>query len=94
MQRDARFSRPCFAGGILALLALLVYGCTGLKRSAVSSSNNPFANGANIGWLQQMEATGYTFYNEKGEPEDSFKILKDRYCFFANGVKYSEIRLT
>ena len=27
--------------------------------------------------LPQMEASGYTFYNDQGEPEDCFKILKD-----------------
>ncbi len=29
-----------------------------------------FAKGADIGWLQQMEATGYKFYNVNGEEED------------------------
>lgn len=33
--------------------------------------------GADIGWLQQMEATGYKFYNDSGKEEDCFKILKD-----------------
>ena len=37
----------------------------------------PFAKGADISWLPQMEATGYTFYNDQGVAEDCFKILKD-----------------
>ncbi|OPJ59110.1 glycoside hydrolase family 53 protein [Clostridium oryzae] len=36
-----------------------------------------FAKGADVGWLQQMEATGYTFYNDNGEEEDCLKILKE-----------------
>lgn len=36
-----------------------------------------FAKGADIGWLQQMEETGYKFYNANGEEEDCLKILKD-----------------
>ncbi|MCX6218908.1 glycosyl hydrolase 53 family protein [Spirosoma sp.] len=37
-----------------------------------------FARGADVGWLQQMEATGYVFYNDKGVAQDCFQILKDR----------------
>lgn len=36
-----------------------------------------FAKGADISWLPQMEATGYTFYNDKGVKQDCFQILKD-----------------
>ncbi len=36
-----------------------------------------FAKGADIGWLPQMEAAGFTFYNTKGEKQDCMKILKD-----------------
>jgi arabinogalactan endo-1,4-beta-galactosidase len=36
-----------------------------------------FAKGADVGWLHQMEATGYKFYNVNGEEEDCLKILKD-----------------
>ncbi len=36
-----------------------------------------FAKGADISWLPQMEASGYTFYNDNGKAEDCFKILKD-----------------
>lgn len=35
------------------------------------------AKGADIGWLQQMEATGYVFYDSYGEPGDCLDILKD-----------------
>ena len=40
--------------------------------------DSKFAKGADISWLPQMEATGYEFYNEKGEKEDVLKILKSK----------------
>lgn len=36
-----------------------------------------FAKGADIGWLAQMEATGYRFYDKHGQPQDCLRILKD-----------------
>ncbi len=36
-----------------------------------------FAKGADVGWLHQMEATGYVFYNEQGKPQDCLAILHD-----------------
>ena len=37
-----------------------------------------FAKGAETGWLQQMEANNYKFYNEQGVEQDCFRILKDK----------------
>ena len=51
-------------------------GCAA-KRSAITNHTNAFVKGADIGWLPQMEATGYKFYNNQGVEEDCFKILKD-----------------
>ncbi len=36
-----------------------------------------FAKGADVGWLPQMEATGFRFYDSKGQPTDCLQILKD-----------------
>ena len=36
-----------------------------------------FVKGADISWLPQMEASGYTFYNDSGVAQDCFRILKD-----------------
>ena len=36
-----------------------------------------FVKGADIGWLQQMEATGYKFYDSTGIQKDCMQILKD-----------------
>lgn len=41
------------------------------------SQNKPFAKGADVGWLPQMEATGYKFYNKHGKEQDCLQILKD-----------------
>ncbi|MFH4969310.1 arabinogalactan endo-1,4-beta-galactosidase [Gaetbulibacter sp. M240] len=40
--------------------------------------NNNFAKGADVGWLSQMEATGYIFYDTDGTPKDCLQLLKDR----------------
>jgi len=36
-----------------------------------------FVRGADIGWLQQMEATGYKFYDSTGTQKDCMLILKE-----------------
>jgi arabinogalactan endo-1,4-beta-galactosidase len=36
------------------------------------------AKGADVGWLPQMEASGYKFYDHNGKAEDCLKILKDQ----------------
>lgn len=43
-----------------------------------SQKKSKFAKGADISWLPQMEATGYQFYNEKGEKDDALNILKSK----------------
>lgn len=37
-----------------------------------------FAKGADIGWLSQMELTGYTFYDADGTKKECLQLLKDR----------------
>ena len=59
---------------VIALVILLFAGC---KPTTSPSSKDDFAKGADISWLPQMEASGYVFYNENGEAEDCFQILKD-----------------
>lgn len=39
---------------------------------------NVFAKGADVGWLPQMEATGYKFYDKDGIEKDCLQLLKDR----------------
>ena len=42
-----------------------------------SCQSVPFAKGADIGWLPQMEATGYKFYDTDGKEKDCLQLLKD-----------------
>ena len=37
-----------------------------------------FANGADVGWLSQMEASGYVFKNSSGVKENCLQILKEK----------------
>jgi arabinogalactan endo-1,4-beta-galactosidase len=37
-----------------------------------------FVKGADIGWLNQMEATGYKFYDSTGAQKECLEILKDK----------------
>jgi arabinogalactan endo-1,4-beta-galactosidase len=61
---------------ICLFAALIISGCAA-KKSAITNHSNAFVKGADIGWLPQMEATGFKFYNDQGVEEDCFKILKD-----------------
>jgi arabinogalactan endo-1,4-beta-galactosidase len=58
---------PFFRGLVILLAAL----------SSIAAQAQDFAKGADISWLPQMEATGYTFYNDKGMKQDCFQILKE-----------------
>ena len=66
-----------YASALLGLAMLAV----------VSATAQTFAQGADVGWLQQMEATGYTFYNEQGQPQACFTILK------AHGINAIRLRV-
>ncbi len=53
------------------ILLLAVAGYSQTQPSA-------FAKGADVGWLPQMEATGYKFYDTDGKEKDCLQLLKDR----------------
>jgi len=42
------------------------------------TENGSFSKGADVGWLSQMEATGYQFYDADGSKKDCLQLLKDR----------------
>jgi arabinogalactan endo-1,4-beta-galactosidase len=46
---------------------------TAYKPPVVSAS---FTKGADISWITQMEASGYKFYNQTGQQEDLFVLMK------------------
>jgi arabinogalactan endo-1,4-beta-galactosidase len=55
------------------LLILLVSGLT------FGQNKKPeFSKGADVGWLPQMEATGYKFYDSDGKEKDCLLLLKER----------------
>jgi arabinogalactan endo-1,4-beta-galactosidase len=51
-----------------------------LLLSLCFSTGSPaqFVKGADVGWLSQMEATGYKFYDSAGTEKNCLQILKDK----------------
>jgi arabinogalactan endo-1,4-beta-galactosidase len=62
----------------LAILSSLVFSCCTTNKNAEQPKENVFAKGADVGWLPQMEATGYQFYDADGSKKDCLQLLKDR----------------
>lgn len=58
----------------LLITTLLFNSCA----TSQQATKNTFAKGADVGWLPQMEATGYQFYDSNGEKKDCLQLLKDR----------------
>ncbi|GAA4031040.1 hypothetical protein GCM10022409_14090 [Hymenobacter glaciei] len=54
------------------LLSLLA----GLVPHANAQTTAPFAKGADVSWVTQMEQSNYRFYTEGGTPQDLFQLLK------------------
>jgi len=64
------------------IFILLVIFCTSCNSQNTPNLNSipiiDFAKGADVGWLPQMEATGYQFYDVDGSKKDCLQLLKDR----------------
>lgn len=58
----------------LMITAILFTSC----KSKMTSKKYSFSKGADVGWLPQMEATGYKFYDADGSQKDCLQLLKDR----------------
>lgn len=56
-------------------LLLLFLSCS---ESKLSNTETEFVKGADIGWLSQMEATGYKFYDTDGTEKNCLQLLKNR----------------
>ncbi|WP_298221878.1 glycosyl hydrolase 53 family protein [Flavobacterium sp.] len=59
----------------------IIYFSLLLLFSICNHAQNPkpdFAKGADVGWLPQMEATGYKFFDTDGSQKDCLQLLKDR----------------
>lgn len=64
---------------LIAVIALSI-NCSSNKSSSTPPSvptDTTFFKGADVGWLSQMEATGYTFYDSTGTQKDCLDILKE-----------------
>ena len=69
-------SKVQFRFALLVVITLLI------TSSSVAQTTEPttfaFSKGADVGWLPQMEATGYKFYDADGKEKDCLQLLKDR----------------
>ena len=61
----------------MSLMVSLLYSCN-TSKNIQTTSKSSFAKGADVGWLPQMEATGYKFYDTDGSEKDCLQLLKDR----------------
>jgi len=57
---------------------VLVFSCCTTNNIVQETKESSFAKGADVGWLPQMEATGYQFYDADGTKKDCLQLLKDR----------------
>ncbi|MEN2398395.1 glycosyl hydrolase 53 family protein [Flavobacterium sp. MC2016-06] len=63
---------------LFSALLVLVSCSTSKDTSDSKVEQTGFAKGADVGWLPQMEATGYKFYDTDGSQKDCLQLLKDR----------------
>ena len=68
---------------IVVMNALLFSYCSSSQTpdptpNPVPTPTDNFAKGADVGWLSQMEATGYRFYDADGTEKNCLQLLKDR----------------
>ncbi|MES2804268.1 MAG: glycosyl hydrolase 53 family protein [Bacteroidota bacterium] len=62
---------------LMSLMISVLYSCS-TSKNIQTTSKSSFAKGADVGWLPQMEATGYKFYDTDGSEKDCLQLLKDR----------------
>lgn len=62
----------------MKLLLLLIFSLLiGPTYRAAAQTTAPFAKGADVSWVTQMEQSNYRFYNEAGTAQDLFQLLRD-----------------
>ena len=62
---------------LIVIASVIFLSAIPIEKVFAQNPGNTFAKGADIGWLPQMEATGFKFYNSQGIEQDCFQILKD-----------------
>jgi arabinogalactan endo-1,4-beta-galactosidase len=60
------------------IFLVFTVSCSTPDKIRGQSKADSFAKGADVGWLPQMEATGYQFYDADGSKKDCLQLLKDR----------------
>ncbi|HSD08523.1 glycoside hydrolase family 53 protein [Flavobacterium sp.] len=63
---------------LLAFVLVFTVSCSTPSQTTEKTKGNSFSKGADVGWLPQMEATGYQFYDADGSKKDCLQLLKDR----------------
>lgn len=68
---------------LLQIVSLFFTSCSNTQNTMEQPSpivvpTNTIAKGADVGWLSQMEATVYHFYDVDGTQKDCLQLLKDR----------------
>jgi arabinogalactan endo-1,4-beta-galactosidase len=67
---------------LLTLLVTFIFSSCSKAQTPEIKPSKPtvfaFSKGADVGWLPQMEATGYKFYDTDGTQKDCLQLLKDR----------------
>ena len=59
---------------VLCVILMLTISLFPTKKVQAATS---FANGADVGWLSEMEYYKWNFYNDNGVKQDCLQILKD-----------------
>jgi len=62
---------------LFVVVMQFVFSCSTSNNSVLKPKEYFFAKGADVGWLSQMEATGYQFYDSEGNKRDCLQLLKD-----------------
>jgi arabinogalactan endo-1,4-beta-galactosidase len=61
----------------VSLIYLVAALAVSVDATGQTTEKRDFAKGADVGWLPQMEATGYKFYDAAGKEQDCLQLLKD-----------------
>jgi arabinogalactan endo-1,4-beta-galactosidase len=63
---------------LFVILLVFTISCSTPDKIIGQSKETSFSKGADVGWLPQMEATGYQFYDTDGSKKDCLQLLKER----------------
>lgn len=75
-----KFKNTKYCIALLFLVGIVSVSCDKNQETPLATAPEirAFAKGADIGWLSQMETTGYHFYDTDGTKKECLQLLKDR----------------